>query len=613
VVACLVGPRLVLADEVAVVEIAGLRVLNATGTGSIAENRVVAVQGVAISDGRRYAPTSTQCPTPPCDPGVGFYVDDSTGGLLVWSYVAPPEVAAIGVGTEVRVTGKVSTYRGRLQLTDYPDPACADAVENTPACPNGSLTVTAPTLQVITQDAPVPIPIPVDLAGFVAGGEPYEGRLLSVVGVFSSDASQRLPGPGASRSFHLRDGSLAELDSPVPLYIEKTTDIGGNEWPGRSQCDLIAIGDQFAQGNGAPGNTGRQLRARRFVDFTEFRPRDDDRMPTERAPLADLRDPNGAESPFDGKLAWVEGWLNTPARLFATNRTGGVGFAVQDDSGGIFVVSDRVDKIYVAVPVGDEARVCQRAQDCAAGEACSPLAVCQAVTGLDSLREGVRVRVIARVQEANGRLRLSDLNFDEQLMVEIMAAGGEGFPAERLFEPELLTVTDFLRRGELQEGVLTRIAGLHLASADQKLPLSGRGGTFRVGDEENLALDIGVERYACETDGEGGEQCVNRDDMSLPPAGYAGDREWNAFAFDVIGVGDQATSGGGSGKRLLVPRRPGDLPAGSFVAREGSAPDAGPPGGGGSPDGGGCGCVGGTSLWPLLLVSVPAVLRRRRR
>jgi uncharacterized protein (TIGR03382 family) len=602
------------ADQVPVVEISSLRVLNAAGTGSIVESSVVAVQGVAITEGRRYAPTSTQCPNPPCEPGVGFYVDDASGGILIWSYVAPAEIEAVGLGTEVRVTGKVSTYRGRLQLTDYPDPACADALENTPACPNGSLTATAPALEIIAQDAPVPLPIPLDLSGFIAGGEQYEGRLLSLVGVFSADASQRLPGPGASRSFHLRDGSLTATDSPVPLYIEKTTDIGGNEWPGRSQCDLLAIGDQFAQGGGAAGASGRQLRARQFADFSAFRARDDDRMPTERTPLSGLRDSEGGESPQEGKIAWIEGWLNTSGRLFATNRTSGVGFTVQDDSGGVFVISDRIDKVFLAVPADADPVTCQRSQDCIVGQACSPLAVCQATTGLDALTEGKRVRVIARVQEANGRLRLADPNFDEQMMIEVMGDGGEGLPAERFVEPELLSVSEFLRRGELQEGVLTRVAGLHLAGADQKLPLSGRGGTFRVGDEDDLALDIGVQRHACELDAEGLDRCINRDDMSLPPAGYSGDLEWNAFAFDVIGVGDQATSGGGSGQRLLIPRRPSDIPETSFVAREGGSegPDAGP-GGGVAPPPGGCGCTGGVTLWPLLFVGMPALLRRRRR
>ena len=102
----------------------------------------------------------------------------------------------VAIGTEVTVTGKVTTYRGRLQLTDYPDPDCAETLEPTPECPNESLTATAPALLIESQGNSVPEPVNVTLSELRSAGELLEGRLVALTGVYAADVRQNLPPPG---------------------------------------------------------------------------------------------------------------------------------------------------------------------------------------------------------------------------------------------------------------------------------------------------------------------------------------------------------------------------------------------------------------------------------
>ena len=166
--------------------------------------------------------------------------------------------------------------------------------------------------------------------------------------------------------------------------------------------------------------------------------------------------------------------------------------------------------------------------------------------------------------------------------------------------------------GEAYEGVLLTIKDLHLADANQQLPRSGQNGTFSVGDEENIRVGVHVERFAC-TDDEGARVCVNRTSMSLPPESFSGERQWDLFQFDVTGIGDEITEGGGAGQRGLMPRSPADFSNFRDRRPPDTVADAGvtlpppPPRGGG-----GCGCATlgvDSAIWLL----APLVIARRRR
>ena len=76
----------VLAQEIPDVSIRQIRALNDAGDGSALEAELVRVTGVTTTGGRQYAPTSN-CDSPPCTPGVGFYVDDGEAAIFVWSYL----------------------------------------------------------------------------------------------------------------------------------------------------------------------------------------------------------------------------------------------------------------------------------------------------------------------------------------------------------------------------------------------------------------------------------------------------------------------------------------------------------------------------------------------
>lgn len=591
--------------------VAELRRLNPEGTGSVHENEIIRVTGVAITEAQQYAPVSTQCGEDVCPPGTGFYLDDGDGGILVWSYLAANNLAEVTLGTTLTVTGKVNTYRGRLQLTDFPDPACAEVIEPTAECPDESLTAKAPSLAIDSQGAALPEPVPVSLAEIRSAGELLEGRLVQLTGVYPADIRQTIPPPGQSRAFHLRDNSVGVDDNPLPLYIGDTTDVGGNLWPHRSQCDLVAIADEFtAGGAGGGGGQYRQIRARAWADFTNFRPREDSVRPSEVTPIIELRPADSGNSPKEGEWALVEGWLTSSPRTMGASWNSGIGFSLQDDSGGIFVISSTAD--YLWEPPG-EGIECQADGQCAADELCSPLARCQVYRDPGTLALGTKVQVLGRVSTNSGRLVMSDANVDEPLMVTVVM---DGENLQRVIQPRVVTVAEFLQEGEALEGVLLRVNGLHLADGNQQLPLGGRAGELKLKDEENqLAVELRIERNACLLDEDGLRLCVNQDGLQLPPENYSGGRDWDEFQFDVVGVGDEYATGSAAGRARLVPRSPEDFVSGSF--RNWSA--SGNNGGGGETrrpppppkEAEGCGCSGGLDAAWLAFLAM-GLLRRRR-
>ena len=598
----------VFAQEMPEVGIRQVRALNDDGDGSALEAELVRVTGVTTTGGRQYAPTSN-CDSPPCTPGVGFYVDDGEAAIFVWSYLPSPGVESLTIGQRVRVGGLVRSFQGRLMLTDYIDPACSsdDPPER---CREGSLPRLAPSIEVLEAEATPPAPIEMSLRGFLETSEAMEGRLVSIAGVFSDDLSQRLPRAGTGGSFQLHDSTVLPGETPVPLYIEKTTDVAGQVWPERSQADLLALADQNFRGGGAPGDNGRQLRARSWADFSNFRPREDEQWPQERTPIGNLRPGEGDSlGDFEGKRVWIEGWLTTEFTTFRESRTGGVGFAVQDDSGGVIVRSSTIDHIWA--PTQDGARECQSNTECSGGERCGPRSFCQAVVDLPELRSGVRVRVLGKVETRRGRLMIVDARLDDPILIERLGAGGDGEPAERVFAPTVVTARELLIGGESYEGVLLTIKDLHLADANQQLPRSGQNGTFSVGDEENVRVGVHVERFAC-TDEDGAQVCVNRSSMSLPPDTFSGERQWDLFQFDLTGVGDEIVEGGGAGQRGLMPRSPADFSNFRDRRPPETVADAGvvlpPP----PPRGGGCGC-GTAGVEPLVFLLLPFLRRRRNR
>ncbi len=599
-------------DDYPLRSVAELRRLNPEGTGSVHENELVRVRGIATTEAQQFAPVSTQCGAPECPPGTGFYIDDGDGGLFIWSYLAAGNLSDVAIGTEVTVTGKVTTYRGRLQLTDYPDPNCAETLEPTPECPNESLTATAPALSIESQGNSVPEPVNVTLSELRSAGELLEGRLVALTGVYAADVRQNLPPPGVSRTFQLKDSSIGPDANPLPLYVGDTTDIGGQQWPNRSQCDLLAIADEFGSGGGSGEGRYRQLRARSWADFTNFRPRDDSLRPTEVTPIATLRPEEGGASPQEGQWVLVEGWLTSRPRTMAASWNSGVGFSLQDDSGGLFVISGSTD--YIWEPASEDGE-CQGDGECGQAELCSPNARCQVYRDPGSLTLGDRIQVMGQITTVNGRLTLADASVDEPLVITVVL---EGDDLQRVLQPVVLTVDEFLQGGEQYEGVLIRVDGLHLADANQTLPLGGRSGEFRLRDEaDQLSLDVRVERNACQVDQDGLRVCVNQDGVELPPDGYSGGREWDEFQFDLIGIGDEYASGAASGLARIVPRAPDDFVPGSFRnwsrsdnsgSGEGTVAQPPPP-----PPVEGCGCHGASGVSWIFGLLAMGWLRRRRQ
>jgi hypothetical protein len=594
------------AQEFPEVALRRVRALNTNGDGSILEHEIIRVTGVTTTSGRQFAPT-TECDEPPCEPGVGFYVDDGEAAIFVWSYFASAGIATLVPGTRVRVTGLVRSFQGRLMLTDYNDPAC-EGDDQPERCREGSIPRIAPGIEVLEQGVDLPLAVAMDLQGFLDSSEPLEGRRVAIVGVFSDDRSQALPRAGTPGAFNLHDTSLMPPASPATLYIDATTDIPGRDWPDRSQCDLIAIADQFLRSDGAPGERGRRLRARDWTDFTNFRPRADEQLPQARVLIAALRPAEGVTGPHEGRRVWIEGWLTTEFRTFGEQRTSGVGFAVQDDSGGVIVRSSTINDIWL--PAVEGAPSCTGVEGCSAGERCGPYAICQEVAPFSELRTGVRVRIVAKVTTRRGRMILTDPRREDPIMIEKLGAGANGEAAERLFAPQVVTARELLRGAEAYEGVLLTVPGLHLADADQQLPRAGQAGSFRLGDEEQVALDVFVEKFACELD-DGAQVCINRSSMSLPPESFSGKRDYDRFQFDLTGIGDERAEGGGAGQRGLLPRAPSDF-SNFRDRRSPEAADAGPAGPPTHPRGdSGCDC-GATGAGGLLWLLLPIIRRRRR-
>ena len=328
--------------------------------------------------------------------------------------------------------------------------------------------------------------------------------------------------------------------------------------------------------------------------------------------MADLRPDDGGASPQEGQWVLVDGWLTSSPRTMAASWNSGVGFSIQDNSGGLFVVSGSTD--YVWEPPSDDTE-CQGDGQCGQEELCSPNARCQVHRDPGTLSLGDRVQVLGQVTTINGRLTLADASVDEPLVITVAV---EGDDLQRVLQPVVLSVDEFLQGGEQYEGVLIRVNGLHLADGNQALPLGGRSGELRLRDEDDqLSIDVRVERNACQVDQDGLRVCVNQDGVQLPPDGYSGGKGWDEFQFDLIGVGDEYASGAAAGRGRIVPRTPDDFVPGSF---RNWSPSGGGGGGGGTvapppppPPAAGCGCQGAPGLTLLTGLFALGWLRRRRQ
>lgn len=164
---------------------------------------------------------------------ISYFVDDGTGGIDIFHSGSTNPV--LNLGDEVLVTGVVNQFNGLTELV----PASESDI------------------QIVSTGNPVPPPIVLTLAEYLANGEAYESRLIGFMNLTKVGGSWP---SGANATIQMSDG----IDT-MDVFIDKDTDIDNNPEPSWPK-DIIAIGSQYS--TSTPPNDGYEVDPRYYnTDF----------------------------------------------------------------------------------------------------------------------------------------------------------------------------------------------------------------------------------------------------------------------------------------------------------------------------------------------------------
>ncbi len=137
-------------------------------------------------------------------PQSGYFVQDSTAGVIIFSYdAAPVEVA---VGDSVVLIGKVAQYRGLTEFT----PLKMDTVN----------------FKVLKHNAVLPKPKVITVSQFVTNPETYEGSLIEIDTLYYSSGTW--PADGSNGNLFYKEKTGADS---VQIFVDKDTQVDGTVQP----------------------------------------------------------------------------------------------------------------------------------------------------------------------------------------------------------------------------------------------------------------------------------------------------------------------------------------------------------------------------------------------
>jgi len=160
---------------------------------------------------------------------ISYFIDDGTGGIDLFHSGSTTPV--LNLGDEVMVTGDVSQYNGLTEL----------------------IPANESDIMVVSTGNPVPFPIVLTIAQYIADAESFESRLIGFMNLTKVGGTWP---SGANGTIQMSDG----VDT-IDVYIDKDTDLDNNPeptWP----KDVIAIGSQFT--TSTPPNDGYEVDPRYY-------------------------------------------------------------------------------------------------------------------------------------------------------------------------------------------------------------------------------------------------------------------------------------------------------------------------------------------------------------
>lgn len=161
-----------------------------------------------------------------------YYIWDGTAGITEILFGTTNPV--LNLGDDVFVTGVIGIFRGLTQIQ----------------APNSNA------IQILSTGNPVPDPVVLTVAEYLANPEAYEGTLVGFVAV--NKVGGTWPTAGTSSTLQISDGT-----GTVDLRIDSDTDLDNNpepSWP----VDIIGLGSQFSTGTTVYDN-GYQILPRYYA------------------------------------------------------------------------------------------------------------------------------------------------------------------------------------------------------------------------------------------------------------------------------------------------------------------------------------------------------------
>lgn len=188
---------------------------------SLLEGRLVETEGIALTDGNTWSPTTQE-----------FQITDGDCCIDVFGGTPNPLVR---IGDRVRVIGTVQGFNGKTEIT------------------SPGLIVT-----ILSNGNPLPPPAEITTFELSMNGEPYESCLFRIncVQIVGGDP---WPADGVNANIVIDDGS-----GPVTMRIDRDTDIDGTPAP-VTAFSVIGVGDQFD--TSSPYTEGYQIKPRFVADI----------------------------------------------------------------------------------------------------------------------------------------------------------------------------------------------------------------------------------------------------------------------------------------------------------------------------------------------------------
>lgn len=176
-------------------------------------------------------------------PKTGYFIQDASAGINLFSYDSTP--SPLAVGDSVFVIGKIQQYRGLTEITP--------------------LKMDTANIKILKHNAAVPKPKVLSVSEFNLNAEKYEGSLIEIDSLYYSSGSWPSAGSNGYPYYKAKNGSDSVL-----VFVSQYTQIDGTTQP-KDPVNFIGVVSQYTSSSSVY-NDGYELMPRDTSDIKPVTP-----------------------------------------------------------------------------------------------------------------------------------------------------------------------------------------------------------------------------------------------------------------------------------------------------------------------------------------------------